>query len=105
MDPADRVLDGSQVRLRNVSFHSADGQARQGWWANVDLPSARIEQAGRGDVLSRVGDAVALVTDAGANVLSGPELRVSDREAASRSAYAAAYRAADRALAGRMGGP
>jgi uncharacterized protein YggE len=44
--------------------------------------------------MNRVGDAVALVTEAGANVLSGPDLRVSDREAASRSAYAAAYRAA-----------
>ncbi len=44
--------------------------------------------------MNKVGDAVAVVTDAGANVLSGPELRVSDREASSRSAYAAAYRAA-----------
>ena len=34
------------------------------------------------------------VTEAGANVLSGPNLRVSDRERASRSAYAAAYKAA-----------
>ena len=44
--------------------------------------------------MDRVGDAVTAVTEAGANVLSGPELRVSDREAANRSAYAAAYRAA-----------
>lgn len=44
--------------------------------------------------MAAVGDAVAAVTDAGANVLSGPELRVSDREQASRSAYAAAYKAA-----------
>lgn len=38
--------------------------------------------------------AIAAVTQAGANVLSGPDLRVSDREAANRSAYAAAYKAA-----------
>jgi uncharacterized protein YggE len=44
--------------------------------------------------MARVGDAVAMATDAGANVLSGPDLRVSDREASSRSAYAAAYRSA-----------
>jgi uncharacterized protein YggE len=44
--------------------------------------------------MARVSDAVTVVTEAGANVLSGPELRVSDREGASRSAYAAAYRAA-----------
>jgi uncharacterized protein len=42
---------------------------------------------------ARAGQAVSAVAAAGANVLSGPDLRVSDREAASRSAYAAAYRA------------
>src|SRR3546814_9865600 len=40
------------------------------------------------------GGAVAATTRAGANVLSGPTLRVSDQEAATKSAYAAAYRAA-----------
>ena len=44
--------------------------------------------------MAKVGEAVTAVTEAGANVLTGPELRVSDREAASKSAYAAAYRAA-----------
>jgi uncharacterized protein YggE len=44
--------------------------------------------------MTTVGDAVTAVTEAGANVMSGPDLRVSDREAASKSAYAAAYRAA-----------
>ncbi len=44
--------------------------------------------------MAKVGEAVTAVTSAGANVLSGPDLRVSDREAANRSAYAAAYRAA-----------
>ena len=42
----------------------------------------------------RVGEAIAAATDAGANLLSGPDLRISNREQASRSAYAAAYRAA-----------
>src|SRR3546814_19628744 len=40
------------------------------------------------------GGAVAATTRAGANGLSGPTLRVSDQEAATKSAYAAAYRAA-----------
>ena len=44
--------------------------------------------------MTKVGEAVTAVTEAGANVMSGPNLRVSDREAASKSAYAAAYRAA-----------
>lgn len=44
--------------------------------------------------MARVGDAVTAVTEAGANVLGGPDLRVSDREAANQSAYAAAFKAA-----------
>jgi uncharacterized protein len=40
------------------------------------------------------GAAVAATTQAGANVVSGPDLRVSDTEAANRSAYATAYKAA-----------
>jgi uncharacterized protein YggE len=44
--------------------------------------------------MNRVGEAVAGATDAGANLLGGPNLRVSDPEAATRSAYAEAYRAA-----------
>lgn len=44
--------------------------------------------------MARVGEAVTVVTEAGANVISGPDLRVSDRETANKSAYAAAYRAA-----------
>jgi len=44
--------------------------------------------------MTKVGQAVTVVTEAGANLLSGPELRVSDHEASNRSAYAAAYRAA-----------
>ena len=44
--------------------------------------------------LDRVGEAIAATTEAGANVLSGPNLAVSDRDAANRSAYASAYKAA-----------
>ncbi|WP_372018253.1 AsmA family protein [Pseudoxanthomonas sp. 10H] len=48
------VLDGSQVRLRNVSFRAADGQARQGWWANIDMPGARIDLAAPNSVSGTV---------------------------------------------------
>lgn len=44
--------------------------------------------------IDKAGSAIAAVTQAGANVLSGPDLRVGDPEAASRSAYANAYKAA-----------
>lgn len=44
--------------------------------------------------IARAGEAVAAVTQIGANVVSGPTLAISDPENASRAAYAAAYRAA-----------
>jgi hypothetical protein len=44
--------------------------------------------------LGRVADAIAVTTEAGANVLSGPQMTVADPEAANRSAYAQAYKAA-----------
>ena len=37
------VLDGSTLKLRNVGFRNADGRSRQGWWTEVELPSARID--------------------------------------------------------------
>ena len=47
-------LDGSQVRLSDVSFRDRDGQARQGWWAKVDLPAARLDLASPYSVNGRV---------------------------------------------------
>ena len=44
--------------------------------------------------MAKVGEAVAATTDAGANLVAGPALRVTDAEKASLSAYGAAYQAA-----------
>ena len=44
--------------------------------------------------LSKASEAIVATTEAGANLLSGPNLRVADSEKASLSAYAAAYQAA-----------
>lgn len=44
--------------------------------------------------VDKAGEVIAAATQAGANILSGPELRVGDPEAATRKAYADAYRAA-----------
>lgn len=44
--------------------------------------------------MDRVAEAIAATTEAGANVLSGPNMTVGDPEAASRSAYASAFKAA-----------
>jgi hypothetical protein len=76
------------VQTRNVSLQRIDYGADRGRFRADNMVEVRLR------AMDRVGEAIAAVTDAGANVLSGPELRVSDREAANRSAYAAAYRAA-----------
>jgi uncharacterized protein YggE len=44
--------------------------------------------------VSMAGAAIQAATRAGANILSGPDLRVSDPEAANKGAYAAAYKTA-----------
>ena len=44
--------------------------------------------------IEKAGQAVTAVTGVGANIVSGPDLRLSDPEAAANSAYANAYQAA-----------
>ena len=76
------------LQTRNLSLQRIEYGAERGRFRADNIVEVKMR------AMHRVGDAVTAVTEAGANVLSGPELRVSDRESASRSAYAAAYRAA-----------
>ncbi len=76
------------LQTRNLSLQRIDYGPERGRFRADNMVEVKLRD------MSKVGDAVAVVTEAGANVLSGPELRVSDRETANRSAYAAAYKAA-----------
>lgn len=76
------------LQTRTLSLQRIDYGKDRGRFRADNVIEVKLRQ------MDRVGDAVAKVTDAGANLLSGPDLRVSDRESSSRSAYAAAYRAA-----------
>lgn len=79
---------GDDVQTRQITLGRIDyGQNRGRFQAN-NMIEVRIRD------VARAGQAIAATTEAGANVLSGPDLRISDPEAANRSAYAAAYRAA-----------
>lgn len=86
--------------LRQAGVAQDDLQTRQLTIARLDYGPNRGRFEANNVVAARVRDvtkasaALAAATGAGANVLSGPELRVADPEAATRSAYAAAYRAA-----------
>lgn len=78
--------DDLQTRALTVS--RIDYGRNRGQFEANNMIEVRIRK------VDNAGAAVAAATQAGANVVSGPDLRVSDTEAASRSAYAAAYKAA-----------
>ena len=84
----------ADIQTRNLNLNRIEYGKDRGRFRADNVVEVRMRDA------RRVGEAIAAATDAGANLLSGPELRISNREQASRSAYAAAYRAArDRAEA------
>ena len=76
------------IQTKNLSLSRLNYGAERGRFRAYNVIEVTLRD------MSKVGEAVTAVTEAGANVMSGPDLRVSNREAASRSAYAAAYRAA-----------
>ncbi|WP_338501837.1 SIMPL domain-containing protein [Sphingomonas kaistensis] len=76
------------LQTRNLSLQRIDYGKERGQFRASNIVEVRMTD------VARVGEAVTAVTEAGANVVGGPDLRVSDREAANRSAYANAYKAA-----------
>lgn len=81
-------VEANDVQTRSITLSRIDYGADRGRFQANNLVEVRVRN------LARAGEAIAAATEAGANVLSGPNLTVSDPEAANRSAYAAAYRAA-----------
>lgn len=94
------VMSRVTAALERLGVKADDLQTRQITLARIDYGPERGRFRAENMVevrvrdLARAGEAIAATTQAGANVLSGPNLTVSDREAASRSAYAQAYKAA-----------
>ena len=76
------------VQTRNVSLSRIDYGPNRGRYQANNMIEIRMRE------VERAGEAIARITDAGANLLSGPNLVVSNREAGNRSAYAQAYKAA-----------
>lgn len=80
---ADKDIQTRSLTVQRLDWGDRKGQYQAGniinvTVRNVDQASAAVEAAAR----------------AGANIMSGPELRLSDPEKAANSAYAAAYKAA-----------
>ena len=76
------------IQTRSITLQRIDYGPERGRFRADNMVEIRVRD------LKRAGEAIAATTEAGANVLSGPNMTVSDPEAASRSAYAQAYKAA-----------
>lgn len=76
------------LQTRQITLHRIDYGPERGRFQANNMVEVRVRN------LDRAGEAIAAATEAGANVLSGPNLGISDPEAASRSAYGQAYKAA-----------
>ena len=79
-------VKADDIQTRNLTLQRIDYGPERGRFRADNLVEVKVRD------MARVGDAVAATTEAGANLVGGPDLRISNREAASRSAYAAAYR-------------
>jgi uncharacterized protein YggE len=77
-----------EVQTRSVTLGRIGYGANRGKFEANNMIEVRVRN------LDRAGEAIAATTDAGANVLSGPNLTVGDPEQAIRAAYAEAYKAA-----------
>lgn len=81
-------IKGDDLQTRQISMQRIDYGPNRGQFQASNMIEVRVRR------IVRAGDAIAAATEAGANVLSGPNMTVSDPEAANRSAYAQAYKAA-----------
>ncbi|HEX8580160.1 MAG TPA: SIMPL domain-containing protein [Allosphingosinicella sp.] len=87
------ALDGlgvkkEDVQTRQVSLQRITYGPNKGRFEASNMIEVRMRD------VNKAGEAIAATTDAGANVLSGPNLTVGDPEAARNGAYASAFKAA-----------
>lgn len=76
------------LQTQNLTLNRIDYGKDRGRYQANNTVTVRLKD------VTKASDAVVAATEAGANLLSGPRLRVSDAEKASMSAYANAYKAA-----------
>jgi len=81
-------IEQKDIQTRALSIQRLEWGERKGQYQASNVVNVTVRK------IESAGPAVAAVTGAGANVLSGPDLRMSDPEKAANSAYGKAYRAA-----------
>lgn len=76
------------IQTRNVSVQRIDYGPQRGQFQATNVVEVTLRDP------DKAGEAVAAVTEAGANIVSGPNLSMTDPEATANLAYADAYKAA-----------
>jgi uncharacterized protein YggE len=76
------------IQTRQISLQRIEYGSQKGQYQASNMVEVRVRD------LKTAGQAISVTTEAGANVLSGPNMTIADPEAATRSAYANAYKAA-----------
>lgn len=83
-------IEEKDIQTRAVSVNRIDWGDRKGQFQAVNTVNVTVRN------VDRAGSAVTAVTEAGANIIEGPNLTMSDPEATANLAYAEAYKAARR---------
>ena len=78
----------NDIQTRNVGVQRIDYGDRRGQYQASNNVAVTVRE------VDRTGEVISAVTDAGANIVSGPDLRVAEPEKAANTAYGAAYKAA-----------
>lgn len=81
-------VEPDDIQTRSVTLGRIDYGPGRGGYRAENLVEVRIRD------VAQAGPAISAATEAGGNVVSGPDLRASDPERAKNAAYAAAYTAA-----------
>lgn len=81
-------IESRDLQTQNLSVSRIEYGSNRGRYEASNTVSVRVRD------VKRAGEAIAAVTAAGANIVSGPSLSVADPERASLGAYGAAYKAA-----------
>jgi uncharacterized protein YggE len=82
-------VEKGDVQTSNLSLGRVGYGSRKGQFQAANTLTVRLHD------VPKAGQAVAAATAAGANVLGGPDMQISDPEKANRGAYIAAYKAAE----------
>lgn len=76
------------IQTRQISLQRIEYGANKNQFQASNMVEVRVRD------LKRASEAIGAATEAGGNVLSGPDMTIADPEAANRSAYAQAYKSA-----------